>query len=96
MLVVLLVAGCYVGVDEHEDVDLRSGFEIADLVDTDRFGVGMVYETLDRTWFAKWDEHPRTLSAGQTDPYDAEFHNLGHGNTFNDPRRTAPRPPVGT
>ena len=48
----------------------------------DRFGIRTIYPTNGREWYAKWDSRSRTLSSGQQDPYDAEFHNRGSGNTF--------------
>ncbi|HSP78681.1 MAG TPA: hypothetical protein VLQ93_09145, partial [Myxococcaceae bacterium] len=45
----------------------------------DVFGTRNLYPTAPegRTWAAKWNEHPRTLSNPQMDPFDSEFHVRG-------------------
>lgn len=53
----------------------------------DVFGTRQLYPTVigGRTWNAKWGSHPRTLSDGQTDPYDPEFHLRGSNHTLRIP-----------
>jgi hypothetical protein len=53
----------------------------------DVFGTRQIYSTAanGRTWSAKWGSHPRTLRAGQTDPYDPEFQLRGSNHTLRIP-----------
>lgn len=50
----------------------------------DVFGSREIYPTATngRTWSARWNANPRTLKAGQDDPYDAEFHMRGSNHTL--------------
>ncbi|MFY0566944.1 discoidin domain-containing protein [Archangium lansingense] len=50
----------------------------------DVFGSHEIYPTVPngRMWSAKWNANPRKLSAGQDDPYDAEFHMRGSNHTL--------------
>jgi len=47
--------------------------------EVDVFGTSILYPSAPggRTWAAKWNENPRTLSNPQTDPLDSEFHVRG-------------------
>jgi hypothetical protein len=53
----------------------------------DVFGTRQLYPTVvhGRTWSARWNSNPRTLSAGQADPYDPEFQMRGSSHTLRIP-----------
>ncbi len=83
-LIALLVGGCAVGIDSDED-GVETGYEsLESIPGRDPFGVRMIHPTArrGRTWFARWDSHPRTIYSGQVDPRDPTFHNRGRGNSF--------------
>lgn len=51
---------------------------------TDAFGTRAVYPSAasGRSWHAKWDSNPRTLTNGQVDPQDPEFWMRGSSHTL--------------
>jgi hypothetical protein len=84
MALVAGAAGCVTELGEPEDPALSSAATetLTSTPGRDRFGVRMIYPTRGREWYAKWSSHARTLTSGQQDPRDSEFHNRGRGNTF--------------